>query len=179
LRQKSTACASPGLVRQLAARCVQDELPVLTVRSVWTGVSRPKEQVMNVVDHAEMHRDHCQMRSEDDLWRLEIAAWQHELETAAKELSKLKAAPKEHEKALQTHAAAIRAYEGDAGEHEHALAAFERGGSGGELIDMAKAHSEEISQHERRRQTHERIKRHHHCLMAHWKLLVKAMGREL
>jgi hypothetical protein len=119
------------------------------------------------------------MRSEDDLWRLEIAAWQQELETAVKELGTLKAALKDHENALQTHAAAIRAYEGDAGEHEHALAAFEQGGSGGELIDMAKTHGEEVSQHTLRRQAHERIKRHHHSMMAQWNLLVKAMGKAL
>jgi chromosome segregation ATPase len=123
-----------------------------------------------------MHRDHCQLRNEDDLWRLEIAAWQRELETARKDLSKLEAALREHDKALQTHAAAIRAYEADVGEHEHALAAFEQGGSGGELIDMAKAHEAEVAQQNQRRQAHERIKRHHHALMAQWNLLLKAMG---
>lgn len=134
---------------------------------------------MNVVDHAQMHRDHCQLRSEDDLWRLEIAAWQRELQAAVEDLSKLEAALKDHEKALQVHAGAIRICECEAGEHEHALAAFEKGGGGEELIDMAKAHQAEISQHELRRGVHERIKRHHHSMMAQWNMLVKAIGKEL
>jgi hypothetical protein len=126
-----------------------------------------------------MHRDHCQLRSEDDLWWLEIAAWQQELQSALKDLSKLEAALKDHEKSLEIHAAAIRSYEQDVGEHEHALAAFEQGGSGGELVDLAKAHGDEISQHQRRRQAHERIKRHHHSMMAQWNLLLRAIGKEL
>jgi hypothetical protein len=126
-----------------------------------------------------MHRDHCQLRSEDDLWRLEIAAWQRELQAAVADLGKLEAALKDHEKALQVHAGAIRTDECDTGEHEHGLAAFEKGGGGSELIDMAKAHEGEISQHELRRRAHERIKRHHHSMMARWNTLVKAIGEEL
>ena len=131
---------------------------------------------MKVVNHAQMHEQHCEMRSEDDLWRLEIASWQRELENAMTGLKTPEAALKAHEKSLEIHAATIRAYEGDAAEHEHALAAFERGGSGGELVDMARGHSEELACHESRRQVHERIKRHHHTTMAQWNLLLKAIG---
>jgi hypothetical protein len=41
---------------------------------------------------------------------------------------------------------------------------------------MAKAHGDELASHESRRQIHERIKRHHHTMMAQWNLLLKAMG---
>ena len=46
----------------------------------------------------------------------------------------------EHAELLRKHAAAIRLYEQDFTAHEHALAEYERGESGEELVQLAEIH---------------------------------------
>jgi hypothetical protein len=63
-------------------------------------------------------------------------------------------------------------------EHEHALAEFERGGPGDELLVMAKSHKENAEQHAQQREGHERLKKRHHTVVAHWSLLLKALTQK-
>ena len=58
--------------------------------------------------------------------------------------------------------------------HEHALADYERGESGEELIQMAQVFGRSAEQHADQSRKHENTKRQHHELMASWRLLMKS-----
>jgi hypothetical protein len=126
--------------------------------------------------HALMHREHRQWHSENELWRDDIATWQKELKTALADLAQVEKALREHEKALEVHAAAIRCYEQDAAAHEHLLAEFESGGTGDKLVALVQAHQTGADKHAQQRSVHERIKKHHHIVIARCNLLLKALA---
>jgi hypothetical protein len=126
---------------------------------------------MSTASHVKMHQEHGNWRSEDNFWRDEVALWEREIQEAAAQLPKLDTVLNNRLESLRTHAAAIRLYEQDAADHEHALTTFERGGTGEELIRFAGAHQAAAVKHAEERTRHEVIKRQHHELMAHWKLL--------
>ena len=126
--------------------------------------------------HALMHREHRQWLSEDELWRGDIASWQNELKTALTDLAQVEKALREHERALEVHAAAIRCYEQDAAAHEHLLAEYEQGETGEKLIALVHAHQKGADKHAQQRAVHERIKKHHHMVIARCTLLLKALA---
>jgi hypothetical protein len=131
---------------------------------------------MATVTHATMHQDHRQWLSDNDMWRCDISAWQEEFKTAAAELKQIESVIKEHEKALQVHAAAIRLRQQDLAAHEHVLAEYERGDTGAELISQAKGHEKEAAKHGQQRDAHERIKKHHHEVIAQLNVLRKTLA---
>ena len=126
--------------------------------------------------HALMHREHRQWLSEDNLWRDDIAIWQKELKTALTDLTQVEKALHAHEKALEVHAAAVRCYEQDAAAHEHLLAEYEQGGEGDKLVALVQAHQKGADKHAQQRAAHERIKKHHHTVIARCNLLLKALA---
>ena len=126
--------------------------------------------------HALMHREHRQWLSEDELWRGDIASWQNELKAALADLAQVEKALREHEKALEVHAAAIRCYEQDAAAHEHLLAEYEQGDMGEKLIALVQAHQKGADKHSQQRVAHERIKKHHHTVIARCNLLLKSLA---
>ncbi len=93
-------------------------------------------------------------------------------------MRKLEEALREHRRTLQTHLEAITAEEQALKDHEYALAEYERGGPGDGLLDMARTHQENASKHAQQRQAHERLKKQHHTVMAHWSLLLKALTQK-
>jgi hypothetical protein len=132
---------------------------------------------MATVTHATMHHDHKQWIDDNDMWRCDISAWQDEFKKAAAGLKEIESALKEHERALQVHAAAIRLREQELAAHEHALAGFERGETGAELISLAQTHDKEAAKHAQQRGAHERIKLHHHEVIAQVSSLRKALAK--
>jgi hypothetical protein len=122
-----------------------------------------------------MHNEHRFWESEISLWRDDLRAWQEELAKAQGELKQLEKALEDHAHALRTHASALRLDEQTFDGHEHALAAYERGGEGAELLQMTRQHVEEGGRHAEHRAAHERLKRLHHGVMAHWNLLLKSL----
>ena len=134
---------------------------------------------MPTATHASMHQNHRQWLSDNKMWRCDIAAWQQEFKTVTQELKQVEAALMEHEQALQIHAAAIRVREQDLTAHEHALAEYERGEAGDQLIALARAHDQEAAKHAQQSEAHERIKRHHHLVMAKVVELRKSLAKAL
>jgi hypothetical protein len=128
--------------------------------------------------HGEMHGEHRQWLSDDALWRDELAIWQKEIDQALGGLTKLEEALREHGKGLQDHLETIAAEERKLRDHEHALADFERGGSGNELLLMARTHTETADKHVQQRQAHERLKKQHHTVRAYWSLLLKVLTQK-
>jgi hypothetical protein len=128
--------------------------------------------------HIEMHVDHRHWSGERALWQETDAIWQKEIEAAFESLRQAQTALEEHRQALLEHAKAIRAEDKASAEHEHALSECELGtvrGGGEELIKMAKLHKQRAERHARMREVTERLKRHHHTVMAQAGLLLKAL----
>jgi hypothetical protein len=92
-------------------------------------------------------------------------------------LKNVKAALEEHDKALKAHAAAIRLHHQSLGKHEQALAEFEQGGTAEEPLTMAPEHQKEDARHGQQRNAHERIKKHHHTMIAQLNLVQKALSQ--
>lgn len=134
---------------------------------------------MATPSHATMHHDHRQWLSDNNMWRCDIANWQQEFKKAAADRKQIEAALKEHEQALQVHAASIRLREQDLAAHEHALAEYEQGEAGAQLISLAQSHEKEARKHAQQRDAHERIKRHHHEVLAQINRLHKSIDSSL
>lgn len=134
---------------------------------------------MSANAHIEMHRDHVHWLDAIALWREEIGLWNEEYDRALADLASLETALRKHAKAIADHLEELNAQEGRVRAHEHALAEFESGGRGEDLITLAKTHKEEEASHARKRAAHERIKKHYHTIMAHWALLHKEITRPL
>lgn len=128
------------------------------------------------VSHTVLHREHKRWMSENAMWREDIAAWQRELKQASAHLSQVEKALRAQEKALQVHAGVIRCYEQDMASHEHALAEFERGKSGDELLAMTVSHEKEAKKHYEQRQAHERIKTYQHKFVGQCNALLKVLA---
>lgn len=128
---------------------------------------------------ATMHTEHKEWLSEHDMWRCDLSSWQDELKQAAANLKQIEAALKSHEEALQAHAASIRLREQEIASHEHALATIERGERASDADFLAESHAVEADRQKRQAAAHERIKRHHHALIAELKCLQKAVAKSL
>jgi hypothetical protein len=128
--------------------------------------------------HVEMHGEHQQWLSDNSMWRDDLTLWQKEIDQALDGLSKLEEALREHGKGLQSHLEMIGAEEQELKAHEHALAEFERGGPGDQLLEMVKSHQEHAGKHGQQRQVHEELKKRHHTVMAYWSLLHKALTQK-
>jgi hypothetical protein len=131
---------------------------------------------MPTVTHAVMHHDHRQWLSEHDMWRCDIAAWQEELKKAVTDLKQIESALQEHGRVLQVHATAVRLRGQELATHEHALAVCAQGETGVELTSLAQVHDKEAATHTQQSSAHERIKRHHHAVMAQVRVLQKTVA---
>lgn len=127
--------------------------------------------------HADMHIDHRHWLSEHAMWREDIELWRKEIRQACKDLKGVSAVLDEHDKALQAHTEAIAGHEQSLTDHESALADYERGGQGDKLVVMAKDHKKSASRYEQQRDAHERIKKHHHTIIAQLSMLLKALAK--
>lgn len=125
--------------------------------------------------HELMHRDHRSWASEFNAWQDDVRVWQQEFTQAKSQLKELESALVKHEEVLRQHASDMRLDEAGSSSHEHALVEFEKGGAGEGLPSMAKQHQLEAQKHAERRQFHERLKRHHHELLARWRLLIRSL----
>lgn len=132
-----------------------------------------------VLSHAEMHTDHQQWTIEEALWEDEARVWLKDMDAALADLKQLQTVLIAERESLAGHAEAIASLQKKRAPHEYALADYERGGRGESLIDMATKHEKESEQHLHQRHAHERVKRHHYTLMAHWRLLFKALSKEM
>ena len=134
---------------------------------------------MTVANHAEMHFEHKQLLNETALWQDEVSHWRQEFSEALAGLDRLKTALTSHAEALQNYAAELDRECTRLEEHERSLADYERGGTGSDLIPLAQEHAQELARHIRRRDVQERIKKHHHMLLAQWHLLFSALTKPM
>lgn len=130
---------------------------------------------MNGTVHRTMHGDHCQWEREISQWRDDLRVWQQEIAGALDQLDTLKEALVKQAHALRTHASSLRLEEQDFGQHEHAIARYEKGGDGEELFGMAARHVVEGMHHEDHQRAHEAMKQQHRHVMARWNGLLRAL----
>lgn len=130
---------------------------------------------MTAAIHNAMHHDHRNWESETQFWRDNIAEWQRELTHARDRVKELEAAIRMQEETLRHYAASIRLDEQQADEHEHALAEFERGGLGENLLELSQKHDVEAKRHAEQREKHEQLKRRQHRFISHLQLLVDSL----
>ncbi|MCE9607882.1 MAG: hypothetical protein K8U03_23605 [Planctomycetia bacterium] len=123
-----------------------------------------------------MHGDHREWQSENAFWHDQLREWEREVGEAIGDLPKIEQALRGHERRLQTHAAAIRLYEQVAADHEHQLAELVHEGAPSAAGCTAHKHGKESRNHAQQRQVHEALKRTHHTFMAHWAMLLEALG---
>lgn len=129
--------------------------------------------------HIQMHVDHTHWFSEGEFWRGDIRVWNTEIDQALRDVERLTAALRAQSEALHAHFEAIGKHEQEIRSHERSLAGYEKGGTGEELIALAKAHDKERELQAATRQAHERIKKFHHGLLAQWNLLLKAISKAM
>jgi septal ring factor EnvC (AmiA/AmiB activator) len=123
-----------------------------------------------------MHSEHKQWESDIAMWKDDARMWQKELKQVQSELKELKERLSDHRKGLAEHVKALRKHARTSGGHEHALAEYETGGEGEDLIALAKSHGQEIDRHALVRDAHERIKKYHHTVLAEWSHFFKSLA---
>lgn len=127
--------------------------------------------------HIQMHGDHQHWLSESDFWREDTAQWRTEIEQSLRDVERLNEALRAHAAALHAHLEMICSHAQKIRAHEHALAGFEQGDGGDELIGFAKDHEKERAEQVATRQVHERLKKFHHGLIAQLNLLIKSVSK--
>lgn len=134
---------------------------------------------MTTAIHVDMHRDHIVWKAEFGQWRDDLDLWKKELALAESQLLDMEKALKSHRDALAAHTASVIKREQSANRHESEIAAYEMGEPGAELPAMAVQHNSEAQEQTAQRHAHERIRRHHHAIIANCNLLVKAIQQPM
>jgi septal ring factor EnvC (AmiA/AmiB activator) len=102
------------------------------------------------------------------MWWEDIEAWRQQHAQAVQALDDIQDALAGLRQALDSHTEEIQRIEHSLHDHERGLAAFVHEGNGAEVQEpMMKNHRQQIFRHACQREAHERIKRHHHTVMAH------------
>jgi hypothetical protein len=121
---------------------------------------------------APTHRQ--QWQTEVTRWRCDVGTWHRECRDALKDLKRLEMALQAQETALQDYEEVLSAYEERLAAQEwvQAEAPSEDVESAGVLTPVS---SEQASSHCRQQDAHERFRRRHYTLMAHWSLLCQTV----
>jgi hypothetical protein len=138
-----------------------------------------KTVMSSVLSHPEMHLQHKRWSEAEALWQDESRVWLSEIDAALADFKKLESILREHRDALEAHVQTVGKLRQRRALHEAALADYEQGGHEEHLIELAAKHEREGEEHRRQYQAHERVKRHHHTVLAHWRLLFKALSKEM
>ena len=122
---------------------------------------------------SQMHEDHLKWMSDRAMWRDDLRAWEEETAQAIADLQGLQAALAEHERALEKHAAAIRAYEQGEVARTHALIESKKQCNDEARQALMNAHARDRRHHLKLLANHEAIKQRHREALAHLRTLTK------
>ena len=123
----------------------------------------------------DMQADHRQWDYAHSAWSVDIEHWKTEHESALSELAKLQVIIQQHGAAIAAHAETIERHQDGFRDHERAMDEFQREGGGHIQEAMRNKHRESADRHNGQRAAHERIKKHHHGVMAHLTMLRAAI----
>ena len=107
------------------------------------------------------------------MWRDDLRAWEEETAQSITELQSLQAALAEHERALEKHAAAIRAYEQGEVARTHAFIESKKKCNDEARQGLVNAHARDRRHHQKLSASHEAIKQRHRDALAHLRTLTK------
>lgn len=130
---------------------------------------------MSISTNAEMHAEHRLWSSEHAMWRDDIELWRKEHQQVLADLTRLVQVLKTHDHALAAHLSDINTHQAAEQTHERALAGSSPGNATENLAEMAAKHQAEAYHHRQQREAHERIKKHHHSVIARCSMLFKAI----
>jgi septal ring factor EnvC (AmiA/AmiB activator) len=127
-----------------------------------TGEAEMSEKLISI---PAMHNDHRNWQSRYSMWQDDLIAWQKELGTAMNEARELLTTLDRQASVLSEHKTKIDNHQSALTTHEHEIAASEKFGN--EVPDSLTAtHQEMVRQADSFARQHERIKKHHHALIA-------------
>jgi hypothetical protein len=124
-----------------------------------------------------LHVDHNHWQNEINMWRDDLLAWKKE---QAQLLNDIELALGANVAGLKDHATSIASHEAEVLQHENFVAKCERSSVPRPDQDptiFTEYHDEEAKKQDRLRETHERIKRHHHRSMARLTAALHALGQ--
>jgi len=123
-----------------------------------------------------MQADHRQWDYVHSTWRVDIDRWKKEHESGLSQLAKLQEMIRQHGEALESHAQAIERHQQGLRDHGRAMSEYQNQGAGKPVQEtMADKHRELAGHHTTQHEAHERIKKHHHTVMAHLTALTTAI----
>ena len=109
-------------------------------------------------------------------WRVDIERWRGEHESALSKFVKLEEMIRQHGESLESHAQAVERQQEGLRDHGRAMAEYQHQGAGERLQEtMAVKHREHAQRHKTVHEAHERMKKHHHTVMAHLRALQAAI----
>ncbi|WP_182868156.1 hypothetical protein [Stieleria mannarensis] len=125
---------------------------------------------------ATMRADHRHWDHDHTNWLQDIAQWQQEHQQAVAQLKQMEELIRMHGEAVQNHAEVIEQHQCVERKHDQAMFGYVTGASNEHDEEaFAEEHARRARQHETQSQAHERIKKHHHTVMAQLSLLKQAM----
>ena len=108
------------------------------------------------------------------IWRIDNEGWRGEHETALLQLAKLHQVVRQHGKSLESHAQAIEDHQKDLRDQDRAMSEYQNQGEPLQETMVSK-HLELAERYKMQHKAHERIKKHHHSVMAHVMMLRAAI----
>jgi ribosome-binding ATPase YchF (GTP1/OBG family) len=134
---------------------------------------------MTTHTHSVLHADHRLWQEEIEMWQIDLEEWEKE---RVKLLAELEVALGAEVSGLKNHAQTIEQQREKVLQHEQFLADVDRSlrPISNEIeARLADAHDQEITNHARTREAHERLKRFHHRAMAKLSVVLKSLDREM
>jgi hypothetical protein len=123
----------------------------------------------------DMHVEHLQWQTDVSLWKDELDLWRKELTRATDDVRRAEQALEAHAQSLDRHTLQLLKEEQEVRRHERAIAQATGDGQG-QLVLPPSNHTAEADRHRKARDAHERLKRHHHTILARMSLLLKAIA---
>ena len=125
---------------------------------------------------AQSHADHRYWQSELNMWVEDVANWKAEQSDALTELKQIEEEISEHGEALDEHNEKTILLGTGLHAHEKEIAECLKTGVVGEMHEeYCSYHDRQASEQARQRDAHERIKKHHHQVMAQIAMLKAAL----
>lgn len=121
----------------------------------------------------QLHGDHQRWRGDHEGWWGDIDEWKKQIRSALRDLRDVEDMLRDSLDALDGHADAIWTSEQYMRAHEVGLYEEVRAGESATDPRWKHTHHEEAARHERLRDAHERIKKHHHAVSAEVVRLVR------
>lgn len=121
-----------------------------------------------------MHADHRQWAEALSQWEDDLAIWHRELIEAGEALRQVGAILDAHAAGLGSHTRLLHREDEAVEDHEHLIACVARHQADHDRIAQAGGHDAEAVRYRRLLDTHERLKKYHHTLMAKVSVLARA-----